>query len=115
MVAVSVTGVSVGRGSRVAVKVGISVEVRVTVAVSGIGVCVSVGRIMAVSNALCVGVGRIIGRIVGTSPMQAARIPPSAPIMAARTSVLVVDESFCVMKSLLEQSTGIIKNCDESR
>jgi hypothetical protein len=40
-----------------------------------------------------------IGKIAGTSPMQAARIPPSAPMIAARTIVFVADEFFSVMEN----------------
>jgi hypothetical protein len=87
----------VGRGSREAVKVGISVEVSVAVAVSRRGVCVSGAKKVAVSNALGVVVGRTMGRMVGTRPMQAAKIPPRAPMMAARISVLVDDEFFSGM------------------
>src|SRR5512139_2139781 len=100
MVAVSVTGVSVGSGSRVAVSVGTSVDVKVIVAVSGIGVWVSVGStaVAVADSNLGVLVGRTMGRMVGTSPIQAARIPPSAPMIAARIMVLVADEFFSVME-----------------
>ena len=98
IVAVCVTGVSVGSGSRVAVNVGRSVKVGVIVAVSGMSVAVSVGRVVAVLS-LGVVVGRIIGKMVGTNPMQAARIPPSAPIMAAKIRLLVAELFFSVMKN----------------
>jgi hypothetical protein len=94
-VAVSVIGVSVGRGSRVAVRVGSPVDVIVIVAVSGgRGVLVSVNVGGSVSKILGVEVGCTIGRMVGSSPMQAASMPPRAPISAATIRGVLLDDVF---------------------
>jgi len=96
-VGVSVIGVLVGRGWRVAVKVGSSVDVIVGVAVSGMGEFVVVGREVGESNILAVGDGRTRGRMVGIRPIQAAKMPPNAPMIAARIRVLVDVEFFSVI------------------
>jgi hypothetical protein len=79
--------VGVSWGDKVAVSVGGSVGANVAEGVSGKGV--SLGVNVAVTNTNGVADGRTRGRIVGISPIHAARMTPNAPMIATIMSATV--------------------------
>jgi hypothetical protein len=80
--------VGVSSGCRVGVSVGVSVgNAKVAEGVSGREVKLGVNVVVSKTDG--VDVERTMGRMVGISPMQAARIAPIAPIIATMIRVIV--------------------------
>ena len=94
-VGVSVGVVRIGSMVADAVKVGKSVGAVVAEGVRGAGVGVG-GNVAVITTNGGVNVGRTMGRTVGRRPIQAAKMPPMAPMIAAITRVFC-PESFLVI------------------